>query len=75
MIKKGFIIHKIKNRIMTNIAFQDILGGSIHLYSSNKDLPKWERINAALKDLEHTGNIKVFLRKRRKLRLIKVVRY
>ncbi len=60
---------------MTNIAFQDILGGSVHVYSKHKELPKWERINKALKELEYTGCIKIYLYKRRKLILLKIKRY
>jgi hypothetical protein len=56
---------------MTNIAFQDIAGGSVHVWSKDTHLPKWERINAALRDLRHTGCIKIYLYKRGKLRLIK----
>jgi hypothetical protein len=60
---------------MTNIAFQDIVGGTVNVYTANKHLPKWERIDKALKELEHTGNIIVYLYKGRKLRRIKVKRY
>jgi hypothetical protein len=60
---------------MTNIAYQDVLGGSIQVYSAHKDLPKNERIQIALKELSHVGNIKIFLYKRRKLRLIKTKGY
>ena len=57
---------------MTNIAYQDICGGTINVYSANKNLPKQERINRALKELESVTNIKIYLFKRRKLRLIKI---
>lgn len=60
---------------MKNIAFQDILGGSIKVYSKHKELPRLERIKKALADLKHTGNIKIYLYSGRKLRLIKVKRY
>ena len=57
---------------MTNIAYQDVLGGSIQVYSAHKNLPKNERIKIALEELSHVGNIKIFLYKRRKLRVIKI---
>lgn len=60
---------------MTNLAFQDIAGGSIHVYSAHSNLPKWERINKAFAELRHTGNIIIYLYKGRKLRKIKVKRY
>jgi len=60
---------------MKNIAFQDIAGGSINVYSKHKELPRLERIKKALADLKHTGNIKIFLYSGRKLRLINVKRY
>lgn len=60
---------------MTNLAFQDIAGGTIHVYSANPSLPKWERINKAFDELKHTGNIFIYLYKGRKLRRIKVKRY
>lgn len=60
---------------MTNIAYQDILGGRIHIYSANKNLPKNERIKIALNELSSMTNIKIFLYKRSKLRLIKIKRY
>ena len=60
---------------MTNLAFQDIAGGSIHVYSAHQNLPKWERINKALSELRHTGNIIIYLYKGRKLRKIKTKRY
>ena len=56
---------------MTNIAYQDIAGGSIQVYSANKRLKRMERIKLALKELERTGCIKIYLYKRGKLRLIK----
>lgn len=55
---------------MTNIAYKDVAGGAIHVYSAHSDLPKWERIQKALQDLKHMGNIKIYLFKRNKLRLI-----
>ena len=60
---------------MTNIAFRDIAGGSIHLYTANKELPKNERIKLALTELSTMGNIVIYLYKRRKLRIIKTKRY
>lgn len=57
---------------MTNIAYQDRCGGSIHVYTAHKDLPKNERIQRALSELSRMGNIKIFLYKRRKFRLIKI---
>jgi hypothetical protein len=56
---------------MTNIAWQDKQGGSIMVYTANKDLPRLQRIKLALSELESVGNINIFLFKRRKLRLIK----
>lgn len=60
---------------MTNIAFQDIAGGSIKVYSKNSHLPKWDRIKLALQELNSVGCIKVYLYKRRKLRLIMIKGY
>ena len=60
---------------MKNIAFQDIAGGTVNVYSANKNLPRLERIKTALKELQHTGNIKIFLCNGKKLRLINVKRY
>ena len=60
---------------MTNIAYQDICGGKIHVYTTNKNLPKTKRIEIALKELSSMANIKIYLYKRRKLRLLKVKRY
>ena len=60
---------------MTNIAFQDIQGETIQVYTANKHLPRLERIKKALEELEHVGNIKIFLYKKRKLRLIQVKKY
>jgi hypothetical protein len=59
---------------MTNIAYQDILGGSIHVYTAHKELPKNERIKKALDDLRHVGDVKIFLYKRRKMRLLTIKR-
>jgi hypothetical protein len=55
---------------MTNIAYQDIQGGCIHVYTKNKHLPKWERLKKARKELESMAQIKIFLYK--KGRLIKL---
>lgn len=60
---------------MTNIAYQDIKGGAVHVYTAHKNLPRVERIKKALQELEHVGNIKIFLYKRRKLRLLRVKGY
>ena len=60
---------------MTNIAYQDILGGSIHVYTAHKELPKNERIQKALSELRHVGNIKIYLYKRRKFRLLTIKKY
>lgn len=60
---------------MTNIGFQDIAGGRINIYSASPELPKWVRINKALKELKHTGNIIIYLYKGRKLRKITIKRY
>jgi hypothetical protein len=60
---------------MTNIAFKDINGGAIHVYTANKSLPKNERIKVALNELSSMGNIVIYLYKRRKFRVIKVKRY
>jgi hypothetical protein len=57
---------------MTNIAFQDRAGGTVRVYSANAQLPKWKRISAAIEDLQHMGNIIIYLHKRGKLRKIKV---
>lgn len=59
---------------MTNLAFQDILGGSINVYSKDANLPRLQRINKALKDLKYTTDIKVYLYKGNKLRLLFVKR-
>jgi hypothetical protein len=59
---------------MTNIAYQDILGGNIQVYTAHKELPKNERIQKALDDLRHVGDIKIFLYKRRKMRLLTIKR-
>ena len=56
---------------MTNIAYQDRAGGQVHVYTANKELPRLKRIKVALKELEHTGMIKIYLYKKRKLTLIK----
>ena len=55
---------------MTNLAFQDIRGGSVHVYSANANMPKWDRIKLAFDELKHTGCIKIYLFKRNKLRKI-----
>jgi hypothetical protein len=60
---------------MTNIAFRDIAGGKIHVYTANQNLPKNERIKVALEELRSMGNIVIYLYKRRKFRIIKVKRY
>ena len=60
---------------MTNIAYRDIAGGTIRLYTANKNLPKNERIKLALTELSTMGNIVIYLYKRRKLRIIKTKRY
>jgi hypothetical protein len=54
---------------MKTIAFQDILGGSIHGYFKEGET-RHERIKNALEDLRHTACIKVFLVKGKKLRLL-----
>jgi hypothetical protein len=59
---------------MTNLAFQDILGGSVRVYSKGSNLPRLQRITNALKELKHTGDIKVYLYKGNKLRLLFVKR-
>jgi hypothetical protein len=59
---------------MTNLAFQDILGGSINVYSKDTNLPRLQRIKNALHDLRHMGDIKVYLYKGNKLRLLFVKR-
>lgn len=56
---------------MTNIAYKDRAGGRVNVWSKDQHKPKWERIKAALEDLKHMGNIKIFIYKGRKLRLIK----
>ncbi len=42
---------------MTNIAYQDVAGGVIHIYTANKHLPKWERLRKARKELESVACI------------------
>lgn len=59
---------------MTNLAYQDIQGGSVHIYTGHPSKPRFDRINLALKELEHVGRIKIFLYKKGKLRLIKTKR-
>ena len=53
---------------MTNIAFQDIAGGTVTVYTANPDLPRVDRIKTALNELRHVACIKVYLYKGRKLR-------
>lgn len=55
---------------MTNIAYKDITGGKIKIFSASPELPKWQRIFKALAELEHTGCIRIYLFKRNKLRTI-----
>lgn len=55
---------------MTSIGYQDIAGGSVHIYTAHPDLPRFERIRKALEELQHVGCIRVYLYKRRKLRLL-----
>jgi len=55
---------------MTNIAFKDIQGGCIHVYTANKNLPKWERLRLALLELDHMACITVYLIKGNKKRII-----
>jgi trehalose-6-phosphatase len=62
---------------MKTIGFRDIAGGSIHLYKdkTNDQQPRHERIQAALQDLKHTGNIIVYLINGRKHRRLFIKRY
>lgn len=52
---------------MTNIAYQDVAGGVIHIYTANKHLPKWERLRKARKELESVACINVFIVKGNKV--------
>lgn len=58
-----------------NIAYQDLAGGKIHVYSVNQNLPRVERLKTALNELQHMGRVRIFLYKRRKLRVIKTVKH
>lgn len=54
---------------MKSIAFQDVTGGSIMVFNPpNKTMNHHERIKEGLKELEHTGMIKVFLIRGKKIR-------
>ena len=64
---------------MTNIVYQDRASGRMFVYNPVKanqrsfwEQTKRERIRAALEELEHMGNINIFLYKRGKLRQIAV---
>jgi len=47
---------------MKTIAYQDIQGGGIYLYKGKDPKQKrHDRISEGLKELKHTGRIKVFL--------------
>lgn len=59
---------------MKTIAYQDVAGGSIHLYE-NKSKPnqtRWERYNEALEDLKPMARIKIYRFERGKLKLLKI---
>jgi hypothetical protein len=60
---------------MTNIAFKDIAGGPVRVYTANKDLPRVQRLKLALQELQQMTEIKIYLRKGKKLRLINVKRF
>jgi hypothetical protein len=57
---------------MKTIGYRDNAGGSIHLYKnvSKPDQSRHDRIKEALKDLEHTGNITIYLIKGNRMRKI-----
>lgn len=62
---------------MTNIVYQDRASGAMYVYRSPRyrrrslfEPKRNERIRAALEELEHVGNINIFLLKRGKLNMI-----
>lgn len=62
---------------MTSIVYQDRASGSMYVYKSPRqkqrsffEQSRNDRIRAALEELEHVGNINIFLCKRGKLRMI-----
>ena len=60
---------------MKNLAYQDIKGGAINVYSAHKDLPRSERVKRAYKDLEHMACIKIYMVKGNKYTLIGIRGY
>jgi hypothetical protein len=68
---------------MTNIAYRDrTLFAPPQIYMANSHLPKWQRINLALKELRNIGNIEIYLysgkglsSKQGKFRLIKTKKF
>jgi hypothetical protein len=57
---------------MKTIAYRDNAGGSIHCFK-NRSTPhqkRHDRIKEALKDLEHTGNITIYLIRGNRIRKI-----
>ncbi len=62
---------------MTSIAYQDKTSGLIYIYSPQYpaqrnffELKRNERILKAIKELKHMGNVRIYLHKKDKLRLI-----
>ena len=62
---------------MTSIVYQDKTSGSMYIYSQKYpaqrslfELKRNERILQAIKELEHVGNVRLYLHKKGKLKLI-----
>ena len=57
---------------MKTIGYKDKAGGSIHLYKnvSKPNQKRHDRTKEALKELEHTGNIFIYLIKGNRIRKI-----
>ena len=62
---------------MTSIAYQDKTSGFIYIYSPQYpaqrnlfELKRNERILKAIKELKHMGNVRIYLHKKGKLKLI-----
>ena len=57
---------------MKSLAFRDILGGSIHVYSNLKkpNQKRWKRFFEGYEELKHTGNIIIYRTSKNKCKKI-----
>lgn len=60
---------------MTNLAYQDLQGGEIYVYTANNHLPKWERLKKAREELKSMARVRIFIYKKRKLTRLSTIKW